>query len=173
MIFEMKIKKIRRNRIVILILALAVFLSFYVYFSAKKQPVDYFKGLPAESIPYDDLVSQMSQTPTPYFFCTESDLDCRYIDTEILNMLLIDAHVERFNNIILVDTATLDDSILPSALLSRFGFSDIPAFAVLSYTNGNIVVHSVLQWTNANPFTMLDLKEWMKENKLWLSEYTN
>ena len=173
MIFEMKIKKIRRNRIVILILALAVFLTLYVFLSAKKQPVVYFKGLNAESIPYDDLISHMTETPSAYFFCTNTDLDCRFIDTEILNMLLIDAHVERFENIVLVDTKTLGNTVLPSALLARFGFSDFPAFALLSYKNGSIVVHNVLQWTNSNPLTMLDLKEWMKENKLWLAEYTN
>ena len=91
----------------------------------------------------------------------------------MLDILVVDAHIERFNNLILVDTATLDSSILPSALKDRFGFSDYPAFAILSYENGSVVIHSVLQWTNTDPFTMLDLKDWMKENKLWLKEYTN
>jgi len=115
----------------------------------------------------------MTSEKKAYFFCTKNNKDCRYIDTEMLDILNIDAHVERFDNIFLVDTASLDKTILPSALKSRFGFSDVPAFAILSYENGTILVHSVLQWTNASPFTAANLKEWMKENKLWLTEYTN
>jgi hypothetical protein len=173
MMLKMKINRSLAKRLIVSLLALAVFLSLYVFFLAKKQTIVYFEGINATSIPYEDLISKMDATPKAYFFCTESDIDCRYIDTEMLDILIVDAHAERFNNLLLVDTASLDVSILPSALKDRFGFSDYPAFAILSYENGTVIVHSVLQWTNEDPFTMLDLKEWMKENKLWLKEYTN
>lgn len=169
----MKFTNFHAKRIIFVLLALAVFLSLYVFFLAKKQPITYFEGINATTIPYEDLISKMDTGPKAYFFCTDSDIDCRYIDNEMLDVLVVDAHVERFNNLLLVDTATLDQSILPSALKERFGFSDFPAFAILSYENGTVIIHSVLQWTNSDPFTMLDLKEWMKENKLWLKEYTN
>lgn len=173
MMLKMKFTRSLSIRIIVFLLALAVFLSLYVFFLAKKQTVVYFESINATSIPYEDLIAKMDTEPKAYFFCTDSDADCRYIDTEMLAILLVDAHAERFNNLILVDTATLDASILPSALKDRFGFSDYPAFAILSYENGAVVIHSVLQWTNTDPFTMLDLKDWMKENKLWLKEYTN
>ncbi|NTW95116.1 MAG: hypothetical protein HGB31_00650 [Erysipelotrichaceae bacterium] len=169
----MKINQLKIRRILILGIAIALFLSLYVFYSAKKQEVVVFEGLNAQVIEYRNFIQTMSTESKAYFFCTKTNIDCRYIDTEMIDVLNIDAHVERFENIILVDTATLDMTILPSALKSRFGFSDVPAFAILSYENGSVVIHKVLQWTNTDPFTALDLKEWMKENKLWLSEYTN
>jgi hypothetical protein len=169
----MKINRLKIRRLLIIGIALTLLLSLYVFYSAKKQEVVVFEGLNAQVIPYKDLIQSMSIEKQAYFFCTKTNIDCRYIDTEMIDVLNIDAHVERFENIVLVDTATLDKTILPSALKSRFGFSDVPAFAILSYENGSIVIHKVLQWTNEDPFTALDLKEWMKENKLWLSEYTN
>jgi len=173
MMLRMKIKRSIKKQLILIIVALAVFLSLYVFFLAKKQTIVYFEGLNAETIPYEDLIPTMDSSPKAYFFCTENSVDCRYIDSEMIDILLIDAHVSRFDNILLVDTATLDKSILPSALKARFGFSGFPAFAILSYENGTVVIHSVLEWTNSDPFTMLDLKDWMKENKLWLKEYTN
>jgi len=173
MILGMKFKRPKKKQFFLFLLALAVFLSLYVFLQAKKQTVIYFEGLNQETITFRSLVPSMTADSKAYFFCDNSDIDCRYIDTEMIDILLIDAHVQRFDNIILVDTSTLDQTILPSALLSRYGFSDFPAFAILSYENGAIVVHSVLEWKNSDPFTMLDLKEWMKDNKLWLKEYTN
>lgn len=173
MMLRMKIKRSIKKQLILIIVALAVFLSLYVFFLAKKQTIVYFEGLNAQAVPYEDLIPTMDTSPKAYFFCTESSVDCRYIDSEMIDILLIDAHVSRFDNILLVDTATLDKSILPSALKARFGFSGFPAFAILSYENGAVVIHSVLEWTNSDPFTMLDLKDWMKENKLWLKEYTN
>jgi hypothetical protein len=154
-------------------IAIVLLFSLYFFYSAKKQEAVIFEGINAQVIEYKDLIQSLSSEGQTYFFCTKTNIDCRYIDTEMIDVLNIDAHVERFDNILLVDTATLDNTILPSALKSRFGFSDVPAFAILSYENGSIVIHEVLQWTNEDPFTALDLKEWMKENKLWLSEYTN
>lgn len=173
MMVGMKNKRFDIKKLGLIVVAGAVFLSLYVYYMAKKQDVIYFKGLNPETVSFEDLTQTMSTTPAAYFFCETDNPDCRYIDTEMINILLIDAHTERFNNLILVDTKTLDSDILPSALLARYGFSGVPAFAILSYENGTIVIHSVLQWSTAEPFTMLDLKDWMKENKLWLPEYTN
>ncbi len=173
MIISMKINRFKIRRILMLVIVMALFFSLYFFYSAKKQEFIVFEGINAQVIEYKDLIQTMSTESKAYFFCTKTNIDCRYIDTEMIDVLNIDAHVERFDNIILVDTATLDKTILPSALKSRFGFSDVPAFAILSYENGSVVIHKVLQWTNTDPFTALDLKEWMKENKLWLSEYTN
>ncbi len=172
-IINMKIKNFRPIRSVILILILALFLSLYFFFSAKKQSVTYFESINTNHIAYNNLIPSMNSTPTAYYFCTETNIDCRYIDNKMLDALVIDANVERFENILLVDTATMQNSILPSALKARLGFSDFPAFAVLSYENGFVVIHSVLQWSNSDPFTLLDLKDWMKENGLWLENYTN
>lgn len=169
----MKKRKFKLQRFLIPLIVLGVFVGLYVFFSAEKQKVVYFKAPNIVHIEFKDLVSEMNTNKVAYFFCTESNVDCRYIDKEILDFLLIDANVEHFDNIIMVDTATMDKSILPSVLQQRFGFSHVPAFAILSYENGRIIIHSVLQWTNSSPFTAFDLKEWMKENKLWLKEYTN
>ncbi len=173
MIIRMKSRKFKLRRILIPLAIFGFFVGLYVFFSAKKQEVIYFKAPNIVHIAFKDLVTKMDANKVAYFFCTESNVDCRYIDKEILDFLLIDANVERFDNIILVDTETMDESILPSVLQKRFGFSDVPAFAILSYENGEIIIHSVIQWTNTNPFTAFDLKEWMKQNKLWLKEYTN
>ncbi len=169
----MKTKFFKPVRVAILMLVLALFLSLYFFFSAKKQTVNYFESINVNHIQYNKLIASMSSTKTAYFFCTETNPDCRYIDTEILNILLIDANVDRFENILLVETSSMPNSVLPSALKARFGFSDFPAFVILSYENGSVVIHSVLQWSNSNPFTLLDFKDWMKENALWLNNYTN
>jgi len=169
----MKINAFKLYRSIIIVLIIALFLFLYIFFSSKKQSVSYFKSINATQIPYKDLVPSMSSTSKAYFFCTSTNNDCRYIDNEMLAILLIDAHVDRFENITLVDASSMDNSVLPSSLKARFGFSHIPAFAMLSYENGTIEIHSVLQWSNSDPFTLLDLKEWMKENDLWLDNYTN
>lgn len=173
MIIRMKKRKLKLRRILIPLTVLSFIVGLYVFFSAKKQEVSYFKSPNIVHIAFKDLVSKMESNKVAYFFCTESNVDCRYVDKEILDFLLIDANVEKFDNIFLVDTATIDPSILPSILQKRFGFTDVPAFAILSYENGKVIIHSVIQWTNSVPFTAHDLKEWMKENELWLKEYTN
>ncbi|KAF0226681.1 MAG: hypothetical protein FD133_1358 [Erysipelotrichaceae bacterium] len=173
MIIRMKKRKLKLRRILIPLTVLGFIVGLYVFFSAKKQEVSYFKAPNSVHIAFKDLVSEMETSKTAYFFCTESNVDCRYVDKEILDFLLIDANVEKFDNIFLVDTSTLGPSILPSILQKRFGFTDVPAFAILSYENGKIIIHSAIQWTNSEPFTAHDLKEWMKENQLWLKEYTN
>jgi len=173
MIIRMEKRKIKLRRFLVPLIVLGLFVGLYVFFSAKKQEVVYFKAPNIEHIQFKDLVTRMDSNKVAYFFCTQSNVDCRYVDKEILDFLLIDANVEHFNNIIMVDTATMDETILPSILKQRFGFSNVPAFAMLSYENGRIIIHSVLQWTNSDPFTAFDLKEWMNENKLWLKEYTN
>ena len=59
MMLKMKITRSLSIRIIVFLLALAVFLSLYVIFLAKKQTLTYFEGINATSIPYEDLISKM------------------------------------------------------------------------------------------------------------------
>lgn len=166
-------KKLRIFRIVVISSALVLIIIAYMTFASRRQTLIYFENFALEQIPYDDLIDVLDETPRAFFFCTESDADCRYIDTKMIRVLISDANTTRFDHISLVDTASMNPSILPSVTKATLGFSHIPAFAILSYRNGKIIVHAVLEWSTDNPFTRLNLKDWMKENDLWLNEYTN
>ena len=168
-----EMKKLRLSRVIPLVAAVVLILIAYLVFASRRQTLSYFEFFAEEQVAYKDLTSVLDETPRAFFFCTESNADCRYIDTKMIRVLIEDANTSRFDHITLVDTATMNPAILPSVTKATLGFAHIPAFAILSYRNDKIIVHAVLEWTTETPFTSLNLKDWMKENDLWLNEYTN
>lgn len=169
----MGMKKIRLTRVLPIIAAVFLILTAYLVFASRRQTLSYFRFFAEEQVAYKDLIEVLDETPRAFFFCTQSNADCRYIDTKMIQVLINDANTTRFDHITLVDTATMNPSILPSVTKATLGFAHVPAFAILSYKNGKILIHAVLEWTTDTPFTSLNLKDWMKENDLWLNEYTN
>ena len=166
-------KKLRFPRLILMASAVILIVVAYLVFASRRQTLVYFESFAEERVDYEELIDVLDETPRAFFFCTESDVDCRYIDTKMIRVLINDANTTRFDHITLVDTASMNQSILPSVTKATLGFSHIPAFAILSYRNGKVIVHAVLEWSTENPFTQLNLKDWMKENDLWLNEYTN
>lgn len=166
-------KNLRLSRIIVIVVLILTIVISYFWFSARRQTLTYFKNLAKDQIPFNELLDVLDETPRAFFFCTQDNADCRYIDTKMIRVLTSDANTERFDHITLVDTATMNLAVLPSVTKATYGFSHFPAFAILSYRNGKIVVHAVLEWEKDAPFTFLNLKDWMKDNDLWLNEYTN
>lgn len=166
-------KNLRRSRVILILIALLLIIISYSTFASRRQTLVYFDHLAKEQISFSDLTNVLDETPRAFFFCTQSDADCRYIDTKMIRVLVADANTERFDHISLVDTSSMNPSVLPSVTKATLGFSHFPAFAILSYRRGKIIIHAVLEWSKNEPFTNLNLKDWMKENDLWLNEYTN
>lgn len=154
------------------LLALVLWLT-YQYFDPKFSSSTPFNQLNETKVAYEDILNHLESNPKAYFFCVEDDADCNYTNQEVLNILVSSANTQRFDQIYYVDLDQIDVGILPSALKSRLGFSHYPAFALLSKNGTNIVVHSVLEWTEEAIFTPSNVKQWLIENQLWKTEYTN
>ena len=166
-------KNLRVSRILLIGVILTTILVTYFAFASRRQTLVYFESFAKDQIPFSELIDVLDETPRAFFFCTQADTDCRYIDTKMIRVLIADANTQRFDHITLVDTSSMNLAVLPSVTKATYGFSHFPAFAILSYRNGKIIVHAVLEWEKEAPFTFLNLKDWMKENDLWLNEYTN
>jgi hypothetical protein len=165
---------LKLSRVIIIITFVVIILTLvYINFSAQKQTKDIYSVLNSETIRFNSLVQSLTPEKKAVLFCDETNPDCQYIMINMIKILLNDANVSKFDNIYLVDTKDMDYGILPSSLKAAYGFSHIPAFVVLNYDNSRINYYSVLEWNSSKPFAIEDLKQWMKENKLWLSTYTN
>lgn len=151
----------------------ALLWSIFLYFAPKMNQAPAFSQLNEKAVDYRDLLNDLSSTPKAYFFCTIDNVDCLYTNQEVIDFLITSANTQRFDQITFVDMVSIDAGILPSALKSHVGFSHYPAFAMLSKSGKDIVVHSVYEWTDEAIFTPVGLKQWMVENALWRPDYTN
>lgn len=152
----------------LLIIVLATGLFFYFQ---PNQAEDNKMVLNQTMIRYEDLKYHLQTEPKAFFFCVKSDQNCVYTENEIIKPLLNNAGVSTFDQIHYVDASALDKNLLPSAIKQRLGFTHYPAFVVLSQEGDKITVHSVLAWNDSVQLSQYDLKNWMKENKLWLDTY--
>jgi len=154
-----------------IIIISSIFLFYY--FMPTEQNLELFNNLNPTSIEYKELNNHVNDSIQAYFFCTYKNQNCLYTHNEIIKPLLLSASTDRFERITFVDASVLDENVLPSAIKSRLGFSHFPAFVTLSKSNDMIIVHSVLEWNDDMNFTKIDLRDWMKQNQLWLDEYTD
>ena len=84
-----------------------------------------------------------------------------------------EANVAKFADIETVDISGLSKDVSTNALRKAWGFSHYPAFVAYDSTNNAIKVRQVLEWNALVPFTMNDIKNWMKNVGIWRTEYTN
>lgn len=103
-----------------------------------------------------------------YYFCSEEDADCLYINQYVLKPLAETLEVEQIDILEYVDISTLPSEWTPLRMKNQWGFDDYPAFAaVLTTPAGERTILSVLQWDANNPMDTEALKNWMIENGIW------
>ncbi len=170
----MKTKK-HPIHLTLLSIIVLVMISALVYLFFKPEEVELveFKHYNDLHVDYLNIKEHIGNETRAYFFCSAENADCVYTDTEIIPALLDIANTDVFDQIYYVDITDINENILPSALKSHLGFSNYPAFAVLSYENEKIQIHSVYEWRDDSVFTAQNIKQWMVENQLWKIEYTN
>ncbi len=145
----------------------------YLFFQPKEVEIVEFNHYNSLHVDYLNIKEHIGNDTKAYFFCSFENADCIYTDTEIIPALLDIANTDVFDQIYFVDITEINENILPSALKDHLGFSNYPAFALLSYENDKIQVHSVYEWRDDSLFTAQNIKQWMVENQLWKAEYTN
>ena len=143
---------LKLSRIILIVTSIVVLLTIiYINFSAQKQTKNIYSVFNSETIRFNYLVQNLTPEKKAVLFCDEKNPDCQYIMINMIEILLDDANVSKFDNIYLVDTKDMDYGILPNSLKSAYGFSHIPAFVVLNYDNSKINHFSVLEWNSTTP----------------------
>ncbi len=156
-----------------LIVVTMIALPLYLFYEPQDEIIVEFNHYNDLHVEYLNIKEHIGYDTKAYFFCSSSNDDCIYTDTEIIPELLSIANTEKFDQIYYVDVTDIDANILPSALKEHLGFSNYPAFAILSYENSRILVHSVYEWNDNEVFSAQKIKQWMVENNLWKKDYTN
>jgi hypothetical protein len=163
-----------------IIIASALVLSvasagLYILFKPKKADVLKQTSLQASTVKIADLETYLLAHPGMHYlyFCKTSSSDCQFIKNDLMAQLAADANVATFKDIESVDIGGLSKDISTNALRNAWGFSHYPAFVSYDSANNAIVVKKVLEWNEKTPFTMDDIKAWMKSVGIWHAEYTN
>lgn len=160
--------------LVLILITIIILTTTLLLFIEPKDPIvtnfDHYNTL---KVDYLNIKEHIGSSKKAYFFCSESNADCIYTDTEIIPALINSANTNRFDQIYYVDITDINENILPSALKKHLGFAQYPAFALLSYENNKIIIHSVYEWKEDSIFSAVGIKQWMVENELWKIEYTN
>jgi hypothetical protein len=157
------------STLILLIFALSV--SLILFFQNEATTAINFDRLYPTIIPYEKLDQHVREDAQAYFFCTTTSVNCVYVYKDILVPLMNNAGVDRFEQIFFVEASILEKDILPSAMLQRLGFEEMPAFVLLRKDQNRIVFENVYAWNDATPITLGRLKQWMLDNDLWLSSY--
>lgn len=163
-----------------IIIASALVLSvasagLYVLFQPKRADVLKQTSLKASTVKIADLETYLLANPGMHYlyFCKTASSDCEFIKNDLMAQLATDANVTTFKDIESVDLGGLSNDISTNALRKAWGFAHYPAFVAYDSSNNTIVVKSVLEWNANTPFTMQDIKSWMKNAGIWHAEYTN
>jgi hypothetical protein len=163
-----------------IIIAFALILSaasagLYVLFQPKKADVLKQTSLQASTIKIADLETYLLAKPGMHYlyFCKTVSPDCQFIKNDLMAQLAADANVTTFKDIESVNLDGLSKDISTNALRNAWGFAHYPAFVSYDSSNQAIVIKSVLEWQENAPFTMQDIKTWMKGAGIWRAEYTN
>lgn len=159
--------------IITMILMIMISMTLFIFYKPQEDIIVDFNHYNPVEVDYLSIKDHLGYETKAYFFCSKENIDCIYTDTEIIPNLLTIANTERFEQIYFVDITSIDENILPSALKNHLGFSNYPAFVLLSYTDNNFIIHAVYEWKDDAVFTIQNLKQWMQENNLWKNEYTN
>ena len=163
-----------------IIIAFALILSaasagLYVLFQPKQADVLKLTSLKASTVKIADLENYLLANPGMHYlyFCQTASSDCEFIKNDLMAQLAADANVATFKDIESVDVGGLSKDISANALRNAWGFAHYPAFVSYDSSNHTIVIKTVLEWNEKSPFTMEDIKSWMKSVGIWHAEYTN
>lgn len=163
-----------------IIIASALILSvasvgLYVLFQPKKADVLKQTSLKASTVIISNLETYLLANPGLHYlyFCKTDSSDCQFIKNDLMVGLATEANVATFNDIESIDVSGLSKDISTNALRNAWGFAHYPAFVSYDSRNNAIVIKTVLEWNEKIPFTMEDIKAWMKNVGIWHAEYTN
>ena len=155
----------------LILLVIGLSFSLILFFQNEADTQVDFDRLYPSVILYEKLDQHVRDFPQAYFFCTTTSVNCVYVYKDILIPLMNNAGVERFEQIFFVEASILEKDILPSAMLQRLGFEEMPAFVLLRKDQNRMVYENVYAWNDAAPITLGRLKQWMLDNGLWLPSY--
>ncbi len=161
-------------------IAIALLLSvssvgLYVFFQPKKAEVLKQTSLKVSTLEIKNLETYLLAQPGLHYlyFCKSNSSDCEFVKNDLMVKLAGEANIATFADIETVDISGLSKDISTNALRKAWGFSHYPAFVAYDSTNNAIKVKQVLEWNALVPYTMNDIKTWMKNVGIWRAEYTN
>lgn len=161
-------------------IAIALLLSvssagLFVLFQPKKADVLKQTSLKASTLEIKNLETYLLAKPGQHYmyFCKSNSSDCEFVKNDLMVRLAGEANIVTFEDIETVDISGLSKDISTNALRKAWGFSHYPAFVAYDSNNNAIKILQVLEWNAATPFTMNDIKNWMKSVGIWRPEYTN
>lgn len=163
-----------------IMIAIALIMSvatagLYVFFQPKRADVLKQTSLKASTLQIKNLETYLLANPGKHYlyFCKASSSDCEFIKNDLMVKLAGEANVTTFEDIESIDISGLSNDISVNALRNAWGFSHYPAFVAYDSSTAAIIVGQVLEWNEKMPFTMEDIKSWMKNVGIWHTEYTN
>lgn len=162
--------------VIAFVLVLSITASgLYLVFRPQNADVMKQTSLKASTVAFGDLEDYLLDNPGKHYiyFCQTTSTDCEFVKNDLLVKLADDANVTLFEDIEPVDMSALSKDISSNAIRKAWGFSHYPAFVAYDSTNGEIIIGNVLEWDTDQPFTMDDIKTWMKNVGIWRAEYTN
>jgi hypothetical protein len=149
--------------------------GLYVVFQPKKADVLLQTSLKASTVQIKDLETYLFEHPGKHYlyFCKSDNSNCEYVKNDLMVKLAGEANVATFEDIETIDIGGLSKDISTNALRNAWGFSHYPAFVAYESTGSTITIGKALEWNEALPFKMEDIKSWMKGVGIWRPEYTN
>ncbi len=162
---------IKRGIFYTLIIVLIVFGVYQIYQSYKPKetvnPVleinyEFDEVLTIEQ--FNELIIN-SEEPLNVIFFDSSSINSQYLFNTILTEIMQNNEIEKIENLIYVNLVDFEISEYSSFRL-KYGFSSVPACANMSYTEGLIVVNSIIEETDNNIFTIQIVQDWLVKNKL-------
>ncbi len=146
----------------------SIFYAAYLYFQPTPAPlvlVDYARSI---SFDYDDVNEYViSRDGMHYLWFCDGNVDCKFVNDNMLRPLANQVRSEDFPELIFVDMSNLRSDISPARLNSDWGFTLYPAFVAVSVENGEKTIVNTLVWTPREPFGRDDIKRWMIDNEIW------
>lgn len=152
------------------IIALMVIIAlFYVYISTRPQDAVLYSTLPSTTDLSGDTVNEFvyeKNEPVCLFFYNSDEPESRYVLTSLLDSIKAENNLDVFESLYYVDLKDYESSDDSASLKASWGFSRTPAFLVMTIQDSSVQTEDVLQWDPENPFTVDDVRNWLKDHSV-------
>jgi hypothetical protein len=146
----------------------SIFYAAYLYFQPTPAPlvlVDYARSI---SFDYDDVNQYIiSRDGMHYLWFCDGDVDCKFVNDNMLRPLAAQVRSDDFPELIFVDMTNVRSDISPARLNIDWGFTSYPAFVAVEVAEGQKTIVNTLMWTPRAPFGRDDIRQWMIDNEIW------
>lgn len=102
-----------------------------------------------------------------YLYFCDGEVDCQYVNDNMLAPLVKQIKEADFNDLIFVDMSNVAKTMSPAKLHDDWGISRFPAFVAIKVEDGQKIIENSLEWDFSNPFSKEDIKAWMVLNEIW------